>query len=291
MQTCVHTLRRVAAGAGGIALLAVLGCASGTEGTPAEAPEAPAAEQPPPPPRAEIKPEELASAAENRALVPSPAEMQKALERAGISTRLADLVPDRELKMDVPNTDQVAVRTGVVIADLLLTVKGAKKPRLLAALGKIKSGMVQLGAGSDLPVVIDDLADRIKNDAVSREDLVKELDELSGAVIPEIEYEAGERSVPLIQAGSWLEGANLVARAIGDAGKYSEAGDLLKQPAVVSYFQKYVATEGQDKAPSEVIDQLERTLDTLREIAAKDALGEADVKTVQETTSAVLDLL
>lgn len=293
MQICVHTLRRALAGAGSVALLAVLGCTSGTEGTTEEAPTeaAPAAEQPAPPPRAEIKPDELASAAENRALVPSPAEMQKALERAGISTRLADLVPERELKMDVPNTDQVAVRTGVVIADLLLTVKGVEKARLIADLGKIKAGMVQLGAGSDIPVVIDDLADRVKNDAVSRDDLVKELDELSGAVIPEIEYEAGDRSVPLIQAGSWLEGANLVARAINDAGKYEEAADLLKQPAVVSYFQKYVATEGQDKAPSEVIGQLERTLETLQGIASKDKLGEEDVKTVQETTSAVLDLL
>ncbi len=291
MLICLHTLRRATVGLGGIALLAVLGCDAGTETT--TAPPAPVAEpaEEAPPPRAEIKPDELASAAENRALVPSPAEMQKALERAGIQANLADMVTERDLKMDVPNTDQVAVRTGVVIADLLLTVKGAEKPKLVMDLGKIKAGMVQLGAGSDIPVVIDDLADRIKNDAVSREDLVKELDELSGAVIPEIEYEAGERSVPLIQAGSWLEGANLVARAISDSGKVAEAADLLKQPAVVAYFQKYVATEGQDKAPSEVIAQLERTLASLQEIAGKDTLGEEDVKTVQETTAAVLDLL
>jgi hypothetical protein len=293
MQIRSHTFRAALGGLGALALVAFTGCTGSEEtapeeATPAEQPEQaePARKEPP-----KIDKSELEKDAENKALVPSPAEMQMALDRAGIQANLADMVADRELKMDVPNTDQVAVRTGVVIADMLLTVKGAKKPKLIKDLGKIKAGMVQLGAGSDIPAVIDDLADRIKNDAVSREDLVKELDELSGAVIPEIEYEAGDRSVPLIQAGSWLEGANLVSKAINDAGKYEAAGDLLKQPSVVAYFQQYVATEGRDKAPSEVIDQLERTLKTLEEIVAKPSLGEDDVKKIEETTAAVLDLL
>jgi len=234
---------------------------------------------------------ELKKAAQNTALVPSPAEMQKALDQAGIEAQLAEMVPQRKLKMDVPNTDQVAVRTGVVIADLLLTVKKAPKKSLVAHLNQIKAGMIQLGAGGDISATIDDLTARIKNDSVNRDDLLKELDELSGVLIPEIEYEAGERSVPLIQAGSWLEGANLVSQAIDAAGAVARAGHLLRQPAVVAYFQGYVATEGQDKAPSEVIGQLERTLKTLRGVSEKPKLEPADVKTVQKTTSAVLDLL
>ena len=200
-------------------------------------------------------------------------------------------MPDRSLKMDVPNKDQVAVRTGVILADLLLTVKGAEKEKLGKHLGDIKQGMAELGAGSDIGATIDDLDARIQNDSVSRDDLVKELDELSGAIIPEIEYEAGERSVPLIQAGSWLEGANLVAAALIESGNFESATTLLKQPAVVSYFQSYVKTEGQDKAPSEVIAQLETTLATLAEICSHETFGEEEVKTIHASTSAVLDLL
>ena len=74
-------------------------------------------------------------------------------------------------------------------------------------------------------------------------------------------------------------------------GAVGKAGHLLRQPAVVAYFQGYVATEGQDKAPGEVIGQLEVTLKTLRGISEKPKLEPADVKTVQKTTSAVLDLL
>ena len=275
--------------------LGLVACEGGeTVENPPEQPENPP-EQPENPPEGpqfpELSPEELKAKAENTALVPSPAEMQKALDAAGITTELAAKVPDRKLKMDVPNKDQVAVRTGVILADLLLTVKGAEKEKLGQHLTDIKQGMSELGAGSDIGATIDDLNNRIQNDAVSRDDLVKELDELSGAIIPEIEYEAGERSVPLIQAGSWLEGSNLVAGALIESGNYASATTLLKQPAVVEYFQSYVKTEGQDKAPSEVIAQLETTLDTLAEVCSHETISEEDVKTIHTSTAAVLDLL
>ena len=272
---------------------ALVAC-SGDETPPENPPENPPVEQPteePPAAPDTIDLAELKAKAENTALVPSPAEMQKALDAAGISAKLADKVPDRALKMDVPNKDQVAVRTGVILADLLLTVKSAEKDALGKHLADIKTGMAELGAGDDIGLTIDDLDNRIQNDAVSRDDLVKELDELSGAIIPEIEYEAGDRAVPLIQAGSWLEGANLVAGALIEAGNYESATTLLKQPAVVEYFQQYVKTEGQDKAPSEVIAQLETTLATLAEICTHETLSEDDVKSIQTSTAAVLDLL
>lgn len=275
-------------------LAAALVACSGDEKPPETTPEDPVVDVAPPaenPVRPEISMEELKSKAENTALVPSPAEMQKALDAAGISAKLADKVPDRSLKMDVPNKDQVAVRTGVILADLLLTVKSADNAALGSHLSAIKQGMGELGAGDDIGLTIDDLDNRIQNDAVSRDDLVKELDELSGAIIPEIEYEAGDRAVPLIQAGSWLEGANLVSSALIEAGNYQSATTLLKQPAVVEYFQAYVKTEGQDKAPSEVIAQLETTLATLAEACSHETLSEEDVKSIQTSTSAVLDLL
>lgn len=255
-----------------------------------ELPTPPVAEAVQPEP-AQLSPADLAKAASNIALVPSPAEMQRALEAAGIQAKLGEKVPNRTLKMDVPNKDQVAVRTGVILADLLLTVKTAEKDALAKQLMDIKTGMEQLGAGSDISATVQDIHDRVMNDAVSRDDLVKELDELSGAIIPEIEYEAGPRSVPLIQAGSWLGGANLVAGAVIDAGSYDKAGDLLKQPAVVNYFQGYVKGEGQDKASGEVIAQLETSLNTLAEICTHETLSEEDVKTIQSSTASVLDLL
>ncbi len=225
-------------------------------------------------------------------LVPSPRETQKALESAGINAQLADLIVERKLDVRNQNLDNAAVRTGVVIAAMLLTVKTAEKPKLLEQLGQIKLGMKQLNGGSDIDATVDDIAERVQADAISREALLKELDELSGAIIPELEFNNNERVVPLIQAGSWLEGANLVAKAVKAADKPEAADTLLKQPAVVEYFIRYVKNEGKEKAPAAITGKLEESLNTLKGVANKaEPFTAEDIDLVIKTTNDVLSLL
>ncbi len=252
---------------------------------PVEAP--PVAEEPP----AKLSMDAMKAEAVATALVPSPAEMEKALANAGISNKLADMIKDRDIKMNVENKDQIAVRTGVVLADLTLTVKTASKEQMIARLDRLKEGFQKLGGGTDVQNTIDDIKNRIANDAVSREDLLKEVDELSGVLVPELQYEAGDWVVPLIQAGSWLEGAHLVSGALQAAGKYEGATGLLKQPTVVDHFTEYVNREGASKAPDEVIDRLKESLKTLKEVAGKETLGEQEVATIHSATGAVLTML
>ena len=217
--------------------------------------------------------------------------MQAALEKAGLTSQLASLVGDRKISVNSDNLDQVAVRTGVVLAEVVLTVKDTPKERFAERMETLKEGFKLLGAGDDIPNTIDDIVERVNNDAVSREDLLKEVDELSGVMVPELETEAGDWVVPLIQAGSWLEGSHLVASAIQKEAKFGAAGELLRQPSVVDYFLNYVQREGREKAPDEVVKQLEQTLLKLKEIASKDALSEEDVQTIHDVTGAVLQLL
>ena len=155
----------------------------------------------------------------------------------------------------------------------------------------LKSGFAKLEAGDDIPATIDDISARVQNDAVSREDLLKEVDELSGVMVSELETELGDWVVPLIHAGSWLEGAHLVSSAIKNEEKFDAADNLLRQPAVVDYFLTYVQREGREKAPDEVVQQLENTLLTLKEVANKDTLSAEDVETIHSATGAVLNLL
>jgi len=275
--------------------LAVVGCDDGAE-TPAPAEKAPAAGQAeapakaPPPPKS-FDAGTLKADAETIALVPSPAEMEKALSGAGIDAKLGEMIKDRDIKMDVDNKDQIAVRTGVVLADLVLTVKDADKAQVLARLNRLKAGFEKLGAGTDVQATIDELATQVDNDAITRDKLLQEMDELSGVMVPELEYEAGEWVVPLIHAGSWLEGAHLVSGALKAEGKYNAADAMLKQPAVVDYFIKYVNREGGDKAPDEVVKRLRETLNTLKEVAAKPTLGQEEVETIHSSTGAVLSML
>lgn len=276
--------------ASSLLLLGLLTACEGGEQATTPEPEAPPAKEEAAPDKS-FDGEQLKKDAETIALVPSPAEMQKALANAGISKGLGELVPERTISMDVENKDQLAVRTGVVLADLVLTAQDAPKDKVIERLAHLKKGLAALGTGDDIGRTIDDISSRVQNDAVSRDDLIKEMDELSGVMVPELETEAGDWVVPLIQAGSWLEGAHLVSGAMKAEGKYDGAASLLKQPQVVDYFLKYVEREGGDKAPDEVVDRLKATLHTLKEVASKDALTQADVETVQSATGSVLTLL
>ncbi|MCB9778511.1 MAG: hypothetical protein H6742_08120 [Alphaproteobacteria bacterium] len=275
-------------------LLLVLAC-TGTTTTA----EGPGGEAPPPAGSPELASTEapaidkatLEAKARDVVLVPSPTEMQNALAGAGIAEGLSTLVPDRAPKMDVEDKDVIAVRTGTVLAWSLLTVKDAPTDKLVERMGHIKGGMTALGAGTDINATIDDLTGRLQSDSLSREDMLAELDELHGAIIPEIEYEAGERVVPLIKAGSWLAGVNLISQAIVKAENVEAANKLLKQPEVADYFLAYARSEGADKAPPEVMSRLEATLNRLKELSSKDSLTIDDVKEIQSQTDAVLALL
>ncbi len=274
-----------------VALLAA--CAGGGETAP------PVPEHPVEQPAANANPETpaldlsaLSGENEKVALVPSPVETQKALEAAGIATSLATLIPKHDFDMKSADTDHAAVRTGVVLADLLLTTKTATKEELVSRLTAIDQGLAQLGETGDIHTSLEDYKARITADAVTRDDLLKEFDELSGVIIPELEFNGSERVVPLIEAGSWLEGANLVAQALKTSDKKGAADVLLKAPSVVDYFINYVKTDGAAKAPEAVTKKLEEALLELKKVATKEGpLDDADLDTVVRVTNDVLALL
>lgn len=269
-------------------LLLAEACTGATETkTPEVKVEAPANPETPP-----VELSALQAGAEKNALVPSPIETQKALEAAGVATKLATLIPNHEFDFSNAGTDHAAVRSGVVLADLLLATKDGKKEDLVGRLRKIDQGMTQLGGGADISATLKDYEEQIQTDAITRDDLLKQFDELSGVVIPELEFNGQERVVPLIEAGSWLEGANLVAKAIKTAPDRSAAEKLLKAPSVVEYFLKYVKGDGAAKAPEVVTKKLEESLGTLKALAEKkEPLSDADVDTVIKVTDEVLTLL
>jgi len=273
-----------------LALVAgAIGCGSGTEQAAGEGASPPVTTKTAP--ETKFDKATLFAEAVQVSLVPSPAEMQRALTNAGLTSRLSTMVAARTIQMNSANKDQIAVRCGVLLADMVLSVKTAAPETQVARLAQLKQGFVAMGVGADGVQTLDVLSARIASGSGSRDDLVKEFDELSGVMVPKLKFAGGDWMVPLVQAGAWLEGAHLVSGAIIAEGKFEEGGRMLKQPAVVDYFLKYVRGEGRTRAPDVVIDQLEQTLTTLKEIAAKDDLTEEDVKTIHSATGAVLNLL
>lgn len=268
--------------------LLLVACSGEPEKT--EAPKTPEAtpEEAPTPP---LSLADMQAGASMDALVPSPAETQRALANAGLSSSLVKMTEGRDFKVDVADQDEVAVRTGVVLAHVVLGAKDAPKERLIAQLGQLKTGLVKLGVKGRIIATIDDLSARIGNDATGREELVRELDELANVMVPEVESEVGPRALPLLRAGAWLEGAWLVSGAIQSEGRYDVADTLLKQPAVVKYFKDYLFGPGKEVAPAAINAELQSTLGKLEAITAKETLAQEDVAAIHDATNALLSKL
>ena len=264
-------------------LLALL-AACGTS-TPESAPPEPATPEvaPPPPPAASPKPSEL---------VPSPLEIQQVLQAGGIETKLGTLIPERAIDVNAAEQDRAAVRTGVVLADMLLTVKTSSKETLVGQIDALQKGMKQLEGGADIEATLTEVSERVKIDAVGRDELLKEFDELSHVMTDELTFNGVERIVPLIQAGSWLEATHLVAKALKGSEPKGPADALLKQPEVVSYFQKYTTKRGEEEGIEMVTQRLASSLSTLEELAKKsEPLSDEDLDAVINATSEMMSQL
>ena len=117
------------------------------------------------------------------------------------------------------------------------------------------------------------------------------MDDLSGVVMKELEYDAGAWVSPLIQSGAWLEGTHLVTSALRKEDRYDQADKLLKQTYAVNYFLRFVRHEGRSKAPDAVINKLEATLLNLKEIVNKEQISPKDVDEMNRITKELLQLL
>ena len=223
-------------------------------------------------------------------LVPPPLELQKALVDKGLKSDLSSFVAKKNLSMDIDDTDQIAIRAGVLISDLVFTIKTAPISDLTKNLDSLRIAFDKLKAGDDIGSTIDDLKDSLSRENPDREKILEEMNDLSMVMVSELKYEAGEWVVPLIQAGSWLEGSYIISSAILKE-QNQEATELLKKPGTAKYFLHYVNREGRTKAPPIVIKKLSATLIDLDTISDQKSITMDDVQKVQSLTGELLKLL
>ena len=252
-------------------------------------PEAPAPSPAPSEVAQPLIPEQLEAAVAD-ALAPSPQETRLAVERAGISLTFATLLPERNFKFENQDPDRVALRTGVLLSDLVLAVKEAEKPWLVGELQKLHDGLKAMGSGEGLLSTVLDMKTGVENDALSRDELLQQLDDIVGmsrgqGVAPGAEGEI------LLEAGAWLAGTNMTARAILRSGQLDAADSLLRQKQVAQHFLDYTnSDEAQEKAP-EVTVLLRTTLERLVALADQETIGRQDLEEVRDQTQALVDLL
>ena len=228
---------------------------------------------------------------EQTALTPSPMETRKAAEKEGLTTELSTLIQQRDFSGRTTDTDQIALRTGIILADTVLKIQELSKAELIRNLTQLHDNMKVIGAGEGLLFTIEELVTKVTNDALTRDGLLVELDEIVAYSRPNEGFGKDDTTGPLLQAGSWLASVNLLAQAMLKEDKTTLANSLFRHDKVAEYFLSYVKVEGKEKVPAGIMTTLRTTLESMIAIAKKDVIQKEDVETVAQATTVLLGLI
>ena len=225
------------------------------------------------------------------ALTPSPLETRLAAERAGLTTSLPSLIPDRNFNFRNEDVNHIAMRTGILLADTVLTISELPKEQLLQNLKNIEEGLSKMKAGKGLLSMLSDIRVQVTNDSLTRKELLSEMEDIVSMSVPEQGFGKEDKTGPLLQAGAWLSSINLVSKAIVEEKNPSAASKLLRHGKVADYFLLYAETKGRDKAPEAIIKKLQNALQALKSISEKETIILDDVQTIISETDALLSMI
>ena len=220
-------------------------------------------------------------------LIPSPLEIENAVRVAGVAPSLVDRVPaDRGYEV-TPTThlDRVAVQTGVLLTDVILTARTADAKDLARRLGQVYQGLKALGASEQLLTTVKEFENGIAGEVITREALLEEMARITDLMVPEKKWGPSPQTGPLVQAGAWLAGVHMVAVTVLDAGRVDAADQLLKHPEVIGYFIGYVSTK--NDPPSTILHVLHERLEDLQARTKKAKLTQEDVESIVSTTDGI----
>jgi hypothetical protein len=251
--------------------------------------EAPAPAPAPQPEPVEAAAAEPAPVNVNRVLSPSPLDIEADLREAGILEHVQGSVP-----ADVPSVsgmsdqDLVAFQTGVLFANALLGGRTSEKDVFVAQIKGVREGMEVIGTGKGLLATMDNAIDQVVNDTASREDFLEELDAQVGMMVPEEGFGPSDTTGPMLQAGAWLAGINVVATAVVKSGNAEKADKLLRREDVATYFLGYLGTEeGKEKA-GPMGEKVRDVLAKLGEISRRDTIGLEGAEEAKQLTHSLL---
>ena len=233
---------------------------------------------------ATLSPETVKAAAIPSGLIPSPLEVESAVRKSGVAKDLQSRVPrDRGFTLsDGTHIDRVAMQTGVLLTDVILTARDADGAVLSKRLGQIGAGLKLLKAEEKLINTVKEFEQGVAGDVIPREALLEEMARISDLMAPDKKWGPTPQTGPLVQAGAWLAGVHMVATAVLEADRIDAADQLLKHPEVVSYFIGYVSTK--NDAPSTIVHVLLKRMEDLQARTQKATLSRGDVESILSTT-------
>ena len=235
---------------------------------------------------------ELEKVATDVEVIPSPVKMKKELNKAGLNISIGEMITKKEFpSLDIEDKSRIAVLTGILLTDLVITVDKASPERIEQNLIKLKEGFDKLKTGNDIQSTIDDLIASVKTPNFDRDGLLEEVDMLSSVLVPELKSEAGTWAIPLIQAGAWLEGVQVISSSIQKENAYDKGKKLFYHPGIAPYFIRYIDEAGKEKFSNNLNTQIKTALGKLDSYGKKTEMSKEEIDEVAKIVSDLMALL
>jgi hypothetical protein len=235
---------------------------------------------------------QLEKVASDVEVIPSPVKMKTELKKAGLNISVGEMIEQKALpSFDIEDKSRVAVLTGILLTDLVITVDKASPERIEKVLVKLKKGFEKLKTGNDIQSTIDDLITTVKTPDFDRSSFLDEVDMLSSVLVPELKSEAGTWAIPLIQAGAWLEGVQVISTSIKKEGAYEKGKKLFHHPGIAPYFIRYIDEAGKEKFSNNLNAQIKTALSKLDAYGKKAEVSKEEIDEVAQIVSDLMGLL
>ncbi len=220
--------------------------------------------------------------------VPAPSEFQAALKVSAEGIDIRKLVQDSDRKLEGKQKPIIALETGVRISNVLMTAHAGDKDATLSRMRKAKEGLGALQAPASIAAEIDKVIADYEGGSLSQAELTRALDVLAERINDDLLTGVDAQTANLVQAGGWVQGANLLAKAVRDAGLGGDAALLLHQPSLLNYFLDFLKNSDPGRAGDPDVTAVIEEMQKMQAIAAKADLSTDDVKAIAAHTDAIL---
>lgn len=207
----------------------------------------------------------------------SPSELYDLAVKAGVGEATVNAVPRRLYSMSAGSPELAAVRTGVVLADAILSASATNAHDILERMRLVEAGLVAMGADEERRGQAGAIRAELERDREVPGSLAVALNRLVERPPPTGAAETLILLTRLLQVGAWLATLDTLAAGMDGAGKPELAATLLSRPAEASYFLAWTRRATQGRPADDPLRGLEGHLAGLSQLPAA-GLAPADVR-------------
>lgn len=230
--------------------------------------------------------EEMGMFAKN-VVVPLPSEIIVALDK--LSDVDWDKAVDYNYAADYTENHKIALNIGVKVAYGFIAIQARDKKNIGEMFNVTRTLAENFGAKSTLFAKKEEIINYVKNEEWSK--LRRALDDMQASIKVEMNKYHPD-FVVLASVGGWIEGLNVVSKALSE-NYNADASNILFQPLLVQHFQDKLRTlQNEENRNNPTVKSISMKLSEVYEILVNVPTGkpvpEAMVKRLYEISSALI---